>query len=464
MKSQTKIAVIFFIICLSIILLLSVSVYYFSTQYSFADFYARLQIRAVVAAKSELEHEEIKASAFKEVRDMHLEKLPEEKDYFFSILPGKTFENEANELGLPLTFFSEVIQKESAFHKNKNTFFSGIKYVSKGGTYIVIVSANNYYHTHHLVYLRNVFLIGISVTSILALMISILFSQKVFTPVKQITDKVKEISSENMHFRLPTPTANDEISELIVTFNNMLDRLETAFETQNNFISNASHELSTPLTVIIGEADVALTKLRKPEEYAESLKLILNEAERLEHITKSLLFLAQTGFDGKKQKMERVRMDQLLWDVKETIDKITPNNQVLLDLSLIPESSEKLKILGNTQLLHLALTNIVNNACKYSSNKQVKVSIGTTSSDVVIVVKDYGIGIPETELKHIYDTFFRGSNTKHYAGHGIGLSLARNIIRMHQGSIILSSRLNEGTTVQLTFPSYSFSVQQGYTV
>jgi signal transduction histidine kinase len=270
----------------------------------------------------------------------------------------------------------------------------------------VIVSAANYYSTHHLAYLRNILLIGIVLASAVALFVAFVFSRQVFTPVKEITDKVKEISSQSLHLRLESGRVNDEIGELETTFNNMLDRLETAFETQNNFISNASHELSTPLTTIIGEAEVTLSKSRSETEYVESLTTILSEAERLEKITKSLLFLAQTGFAGKAQKFDKVRVDQLLWDVKSTIDKINPKNKVQINTSLMPESPEQLKIKGNEQLLHLALTNLVSNACKYSHNKPVTVSIGAADDKVIIVIKDTGVGIPDAELKFIYDPFF----------------------------------------------------------
>jgi signal transduction histidine kinase len=121
----------------------------------------------------------------------------------------------------------------------------------------------------------------------------------------------------------------------------------------------------------------------------------------------------------------------------------------------MPEDPKKLKIVGNSQLLHLALSNIVSNACKYSSNKPVKISIGSTDKDLIIVVKDSGVGIPEPELKYIYDPFFRASNTKNFEGYGIGLPLARNIIRLHNGTINVSSQKNEGTTVQLRFPLLS---------
>lgn len=240
------------------------------------------------------------------------------------------------------------------------------------------------------------------------------------------------------------------------TFNNMLDRIETSFETQNNFISNASHELRTPLTAIIGEADVTLSKLRRPEEYIETIKIILDEAEKLDKKTQALLFLAQTGFNGKSQKFEKVRMDQLIWDVKETIEKINPKGKIQYDLSLLPENPKKLKVFGSEQLLHLAFTNIIINACKYSNFEPVIVSIGASNEKVFIVIKDKGIGIPEKELKYIYDPFFRASNTNNFEGYGIGLPLTRNIIRMHKGELIVSSQKDMGTVVEVILPVGNF--------
>jgi signal transduction histidine kinase len=451
MKSTTRIALAFFLVTLATLVVLSGAVYYFVTEYTYTDFYKRLQTRAVLTARIAFDSDS-SSVAYQQMREQILEKLPKEEDYIFELTPGGTFETESKKLKLPVSFFNELVQGQSSEYQKQNIFYSGIRHESNGKSYIVIVSAENYYYTNHITNLKRS-LIGIVIfVSLLVLIVSIFFSRYVFNPVRQITNQVKKIGSENLHLRLRASIKNDDINELKNTFNTMLDRLETSFETQNNFISNASHELGTPLTVIIGEADVALSKDRTREEYKDSLTSILTEAERLERITKSLLFLAQTGFDGKKQKMEILRTDQLLWDVKETIDRLNPKNKVQLDLSLIPDNPRKLKILGNAQLLHLAVSNIVNNACKYSSNQVVKVSIGTTNSEVVIAVKDLGIGIPQKEIDFIYDPFFRASNTKSYEGYGIGLPLTRNIIRQHKGTIVVSSVENEGTTVRLSFP------------
>lgn len=451
MKSNTRIALAFFLVTLAIMIVLSGAVYYFVTEYSYSDFYKRLQTRAALTARITFDSDS-SSVAYQQMREQILEKLPQEKDYIFEISPGKTFKPESEELNLPVSFFNKLVQGQASEYQKENIFYSGIRHESNHKSYVVIVSAENYYYTHHITNLKRSLTGVVIFVSLLVLIVSIFFSRYVFNPVRQITNQVKNIGSENLHLRLQASIRNDDINELKNTFNTMLDRLETSFATQNNFISNASHELGTPLTVIIGEADVALSKDRTSDEYKDSLGSILTEAERLERITKSLLFLAQTGFDGKKQKMEILRTDQLLWDVKETIDRLNPKNKVQLDLSLIPDNPQKLKIQGNAQLLHLAISNIVNNACKYSSNQVVKVSIGTAENEVIIAVKDLGIGIPQGEIDFIYDPFFRASNTKSYEGYGIGLPLTRNIIRQHKGTIVVSSVENEGTTVRLSFP------------
>jgi signal transduction histidine kinase len=289
---------------------------------------------------------------------------------------------------------------------------------------------------------------------------SFYLSKTLFRPILKITGKVKEISSENLHLRLESQPDNKELNELVDTFNDMLNRIETSFETQNHLIGNVSHELRTPLTSIMGEADVALSISRTADEYKETLGIILDEAEKLDKKIKALLMIAQTGFDGKIQKMDKVRIDQLLWDVIETLRRIDSRNNIYLDISMLPDNPKKLKVQGNEQLLHLAVANIISNGCKYSNFQQVKVSLGATNTDVYIIVKDNGIGIPEVEMNKIYDPFFRASNTNNYEGYGIGLPLARNIVRMHHGELIVSSHENQGTTVQMRFPNF-YSTQKG---
>jgi signal transduction histidine kinase len=451
MKTHTKLALIFFFLALAALVMLGAGVYYLTDRYSFSDFYKHLEIRAVVMARTTIDHEEASAQILQEVRELHLEKLPEEREYYFRITHDKTFTTESEQLGLPRSFFDQVVATGQANYRIGYTCFAGVKYASHSGDYIVVVSADNHNNITLLMHLRSFLIVGILVTSVLTLFVSLTFAKRIFTPVKKITNQVKEISSRSLHLRLDT-SQTDEIGELQRTFNNMLDRLETSFATQNNFVSNASHELNTPLTAIIGQAEVTLARERSSVEYVHALGIILSKAERLHEITKSLLYLAQTGFTGKLETSDSLRADQLLWDVKDMIDRLIPGNHVQINLSLMPENPEKLRIRGSERLLQIAISNVVNNAVKYSNNKPVTVSIGTTENDVIIAVKDTGIGIPHDEIKFIYDPFFRAANTSSYEGYGIGLPLTRNILRLHNGTIRVASRVNAGTTVELTIP------------
>ncbi|WP_212002579.1 HAMP domain-containing sensor histidine kinase [Chitinophaga sp. HK235] len=451
MKIRTQILLIFAGLTISTIMVMSILVYYFANQHSFEDFYKRLEIRAYITAKASLPYYEEDSVIYNEIRDEHLEKLPSEKEYLLQV-SGRGQINQDSTLKLPASFYHQVLTQNKATHRNGNRFYEGVLYKSKQGLYIVIVSAINQYSSEYLAWLRKILLICFVVSAAILIGTGIFFSRYILRPIRDIMNQVKSISSRNLHLRLDAKQSRDEINELATTFNNMLDRLETAFETQNNFVSNASHELSTPLTAIIGEAELALNKSRTQENYVAALRNILSEAGRLEHITKSLLHLAQTGFDGKKQDWGQVRMDELLFTIKNTIDKIHPGNRVEIDYSLFPEEEEKLSVSGNEQLLELALSNIVMNAIKYSNNQPVSIALAATDLKVLINVKDMGIGIPQADLPYIFSPFFRASNTGHFKGYGIGLPLAMNIIRMHKGDIIVHSQVNAGTEIRVELP------------
>lgn len=437
---------------MSLFLLLGGAIYYFFNKYAYVDFYKRLETRASISARYNFEADENSAEAVQALREQHLEKLTNEREYIIPIKDNSNFTTLAKENNLSESFLREIYASKKGRIKNGNNFLAGKVYYDDGDAYLVIISANNDVVPNHISFLRNLLLIGALLIALSTVYFSLYFSKYVFTPIRQITDRVKKISTDNFHLRLEESDQSTEINALTSTFNDLLNRIETAFETQKNFISNASHELGTPLTAIIGEADVTLIKDREPEEYKEALQTILMQAERLDSITKSLLFLAQTGYEGKKIAFEIFRLDELLWNVKETIDKINPQNNIVIDSSLFPENPKKLKINGNKQLMHLAVANILNNACKYSNNQQVVASIASSNISVVMVIKDRGIGIPESEMPFIYDPFFRASNTHLFEGYGIGLPLTRNIIRLHSGSLNVSSTANMGTTVEIVLP------------
>ncbi len=449
MKTHLKVALAFCTSSILVTLFFGGFIYWFQYDYSYIDFYKRLDTRANLAAQKLLEKN--KHSLFLN-RDQFLERLENEKEYILPVNNGAQLAEQSERNEIPLSFLADLSFERASNYKEQGVFYSGKKVSHQGKVFAVVVSATNYYYTHHLSFLKKILLGGIIVSTIITVYFSFYFSKHIFDPIKRITDRVKQISTENMHLRLESSENSSEINELTSTFNDLLNRLETAFETQKNFVSNASHELATPLTSIIGEADVALIRERTVEEYRESIQSISLQAERLDNITKSLLSLAQTGYDGNKINFSVVRVDEIIWEVKEMTDKLNPDNKICVDSSLLPEEPTKLKVLANKQLLQLAFSNIVNNACKYSRNKPVWISLASSDDHIIVLIKDQGVGIPEEEISHIYEPFFRASNTHFFKGFGIGLPLARNIVLLHKGTIDVTSEVDQGTTIKVKLP------------
>lgn len=450
MSTRRKLITILFASLFGIIILFGGFIYYNLIEYSYVDFHARLHTRALTTARIELESN-TEADHLKQFKAEYLEKLTNE-NHTIARIDTLNLKAYSKSLDLPTSFLEETIRLNEADYKKNNTFYNGITYSGKQGKYLVIVSAENYYHTHHEVYLRQLLLGTIIFSILLIFFLSYWISNRLSKPLHEISMRVNEIGTENLHMRIPEDNLTQELSILSKSFNVMLDRLETSFEAQNNFISNASHELRTPLTSIIAETDLALSRKRTSDSYEETLKVILSEADKLNNKTQALLYLAQTGFKKSKLTFEKIRIDETLLQCKATFNKIDPENQVTLDFSNLPEQHEKLIINGNKHLLTLALTNIIGNGLKYSKNEVVTVCISWEDTDILITVKDTGIGIPEEDLPYIYDPFFRASNTEEFEGYGIGLPLARNIIRLHSGELNIISGKNLGVKVEIKIP------------
>jgi len=201
----------------------------------------------------------------------------------------------------------------------------------------------------------------------------------------------------------------------------------------------------------MGESELALAKTRTPEQYQQSLQVILSQAEKLRNLTKSLLELAQSGFTGSLS-FDTVKVDELLKDVQKVANSIYPNCKLVTDTSLQPDNLHKLTLNGNFHLLELCISNIVLNACKYSTGGNVVLAVAASDKWVVFIVTDKGIGIPQDDMPHIFDPFFRASNARGAKGYGIGLPLSRNIIKLHKGDIVVTSKESEGTEVVVKIP------------
>ncbi|WP_243397609.1 HAMP domain-containing sensor histidine kinase [Flavobacterium piscis] len=331
--------------------------------------------------------------------------------------------------------------------------FVGLFYNDNQGDFIIIVSGIDRAGNHQLEMLGLMFILFYLAGIPLNYLLGTFLAKQTFRPFTEVIAKVNNITTENLHSRLDVPQASgkDEIKELVTTFNYLLERLESGIMIQNNFLKNASHELKTPLTIIIGDLDVSLQQPRTNKQYEEILKSLRKDALHLKATLEGLLVLSGLEL-SEPQQMETIRIDEILWNVLEKKAIEYPESKVSFNLNAIADQEDLLSIYANKHMLFIALYNIVDNAIKFSSPAPVAIFALSNENKLVIKITDQGPGISDTDKESIFDLFFRSDNTRHIQGQGLGLFITMQILKLHNINLIVDSELGKGTSFSLVFP------------
>lgn len=276
-------------------------------------------------------------------------------------------------------------------------------------------------------------------------------SKKVLQPIYTMTNTAKEISIYNLDARLNISEAKYELKDMAYTLNKMLDSLKIDYTKQKRFVSDVSHELRTPISIIHGYASMLQRWGKKDEAILdESIEAIKNEANNMKDLVENLLFLARHDNQTLKYNRENFYIDELLGEViKETaiIDK-----KHILEHNITP----KIVIYGDRNRIKQAIRIFVDNAIKYTPpSGKIVIKCFKDNENIVISIKDTGIGIGREDLGNIFNRFYRSdkSRTRETGGHGLGLSIAKIIIVGHQGKIKVRSKLEIGSEIIINFPT-----------
>jgi two-component system sensor histidine kinase ArlS len=320
------------------------------------------------------------------------------------------------------------------------------------GSIVVVTSARDENGRQNLQELRKSLLFALIAGTVLAFVTGWLFSRRLLKPLDRIADTVNSISANNIEARLVQTPVKDEWNKLSVTFNDLLRRLQDSFEIQGRFISNASHELSTPLTVVINQIDVTLQNERTPAEYLRVLRSVHAEVQHMAELTQHLLTLARTARGG-AIKTEAVRIDELLMDIPSLMKEVAASYTVLVHFDELPDEENRSVIQGNRELLLSAFRNIAENGCKYSPDTTVKISLSFVSGRIVIIFSNRSNFANAAELETIFQPFQRGSNVGTEPGYGLGLSLTRRIILLHKGEIKAEMAVPDRMLITVILPA-----------
>lgn len=455
MNMRIRFTLMFTLIVGVMLCFFSFAIYFLSEEYRKEDFHSRLQNRAIEKLELLIKNDlKVKEQLSNQMNDNRLHSLENESITIYDSNNRLIYNTENKSIPNPESIKSLSNQTIYSW-SDENTEGIGFLHPYQGKTYALFSSATDKHGTSYINHLKRTLLIRLIIIMLIIFLSGWVFAGYFIKPIINIVKQTDNITSKNLSYRLKTEHVKDEIGKLTTTFNKMLDRLETSFTIQKRFVSNASHELRNPLTAIGGQIDVTLMKDRKKEEYRATLESVSVHIKNLKTLTNNLLELANNDVDTLFQEFREIRIDEILWDIRDEIQKQNPDRNLKINFEKITDNEKTLTCKGKAELLEIAFINIIDNAFKFSDNKTVEINVVSEKNNIILLFIDQGIGIPESYLKHVFEPFYRGSNTHGFSGKGIGLSLVRRIIKLHSGKIFIRSTLNKGTTVEVVLPNLS---------
>lgn len=446
MKVKDKLSFQFTFMFAVLLLGVLIGIYLFAQHNRVQTFYDKLDDRALTVGQFYLAQDNLSRENFKNVIRKFPQSLSGETLRIYNDHFKPQFIPEGNVHWSQRRLKRVISQKKLHFwHGDEQV--AGIYYVDNSGNFIIVVSAiddSGYHYLHDLGLIMTFFFLA---SLLITFFMGNVFSRISLQPIVKISNNLKRIRSSSLDLRLPVTMKHpDEIDALSITINQLLEHLEQSFDNQQSFIASASHELRTPITTILGEAEITLVLERSKEEYKATLTNIIKETERLSHIINSLMELVQT--EPANYEFRSIRMDELLWEIVDDLgDEYI---EVQYDL---PPNTAKYTIQGNRGLLYMGINNIMKNAIKFSNHKKVCCRIFCNDDGINITVRDQGIGIDPKDISKIFQPFFRAPNALNYSGHGIGLSLTMNVLKLHNGTVKVHSDVNQGTEFHIIFPN-----------
>ncbi|HSE98157.1 MAG TPA: ATP-binding protein [Blastocatellia bacterium] len=277
-------------------------------------------------------------------------------------------------------------------------------------------------------------------------------ANKALSPVDRLTRAAEHIGRGNLSERVEETGTNDEIGRLAATFNEMIGKLEQAFQRERRFTADASHELKTPLAILRGDIEVALRRDRTPEEYRRVLASSLEEIARLTKLTDDLLTLARSDAGEVLLEMEPVRIDRLAREVCESLAPLAASAGITLDYRL-PDSPALIE--ADASRIRQLVVNLLDNAIKYTpSGGNVRLDLKTEGEAAVLEVADTGRGILDEALPRIFDRFYRQSDPSDLraGGFGLGLAISKWIVEAHHGVVEVESKPGLGSRFIVRLP------------
>lgn len=402
------------------------------------EFRDRLEIKALSNIKLLVNVKEVDDQLLKIIDQNSINQLYDEKtlvfDSNFKLIYSSIDDAKINWSVEDLKY----LRKHKTFFKQQGDYeVYGVFYDTKDRDFYALISATDDYGKRKLLFLRYTLIISYIFFTCICWVLTSFMVKKAMSPLNIFHQKIKNINENNLDTRVASKNNKNEIDLIANEFNFMMDRIEVSYQKQKEFTAHASHELRTPLSRITSQIENTIADPTTSDKGKSFLKTILSDINQLTELINSLLILSK--IDNKKNENKEVhRMDEILFSAIENLNKSYPEFLILFEIEESNNLDTALEINGNKNLLEIAITNILKNACVYSDNKQAKVIISTQDDQLVLSISNTGQTLNEEEQKNLFQPFMRGKNSKGTTGFGLGLRIVHRILTLHNASITYS--------------------------
>jgi len=432
----------------------SFAIYFSAAEFRNDDFSKRLRNKALSTANLLFNEYEVDANRVRRIENDNPDHLQNEKIFIFNSKNDIVYSSSENpEMKIEQSLIDQIRSGNKLSYNKDSSEVTGALYFTNFDRFVIIAAATDSEGLLHLGKLKNILLIVGLLSLLLFSVVGWFYSGRAIRPILDVVKKVEDISITSLNLRVFEGKGTDEIGRLAKTFNKMLERLEESFSTQKNFIANASHELRTPLTSINGQLEVLTMKNRSIAEYKSALGSVLEDIKSLISLSNRLLLIARTSAENPLHLNKQVRIDEILWQVQEEMKRLNRDYHINISIDNSLTDSDQMIVVGDESLLKVAVSNIIDNACKYSPDHVVDIKLNHSGKCIEVIFEDNGIGISGEDLQKVFEPFYRGANSFPVSGYGIGLPLTNQIIKNHNGTVKLSSRIGKGTIVNVILPT-----------
>ena len=454
MKIALRLTLVFSVMVASILLIFAIGIYLTSKQDREDEFYDRLRIKTITRAELFI-NAKVHPSLIQSIHQENKKIMNEAQVVIYDLSGHLLYHDDIHNdiIHNAYKMFADIRRKKEIHGYVGEWQTISLLYTFEGRHYMITGAAYDYYGYNKIDSMFEKIVLFYTIAILFIVLAGYLFSRNALTPVKDIINKVNTISASSLNSRLMIGKSKDELNELSLTFNAMLNRVDSSFESQKNFVSNISHELRTPLATMAAELELTLQRDRQPEEYKSALLNILNDTKQLIRLSSTLLDFAKASYDASKISFTTLRVDEIIMEARLQVIKLNPEYNIDILFENDFDTDEQISLRANTYLLKVAFMNLIENGCKYSLEKSCKVSIFLGMESICLTFIDQGSGIPASHYEKIFTPFFRGDNQHMASGSGIGLALTKKIISLHHGTINVKSETE--TIFIVTLPNLS---------